>query len=60
MHGINISNTIAPQLQNGIKLSSDEKVELINFLLTLSDKEFVFNPEFQYPREVFFNIAKDY
>ena len=59
MHGINISNTLAPQLQNAIKLSSDEKVELINFLLTLSDKEFVFNPKFQYPKEVFFNIAKD-
>lgn len=48
--GIHNSKTLAPQLQNGIKLSSNEKVDVISFLLTLSDKDFVFNPKFQFPK----------
>ena len=52
--GIQHSKTLAAQLNNPIVLSSNEKVDLISFLLTLSDKEFVFNPRFQYPRETFF------
>lgn len=48
--GIHQSKTIAPQLKNNIVLTSNEKVDIINFLLTLSDKEFVFNPQFQYPK----------
>jgi cytochrome c peroxidase len=49
-NGINHSKTLAIQLQHGIILSSNEKVDLINFLLTLSDKEFVFNTKFKYPK----------
>jgi len=41
---------LAPQLNNGIVLTSNEKVDIINFLLTLSDKEFVFNPKYHYPK----------
>lgn len=48
--GIHQSKTIAPQLKNNIVLTSNEKVDIINFLLTLSDKEFVFNPQYQYPK----------
>ena len=48
--GIHHSRTLALQLQNGIVLTSNEKVDLITFLLTLSDKTFVFNPNFRYPR----------
>ena len=48
--GIHQSKTLAPQLKNNIVLTSNEKVDIINFLLTLSDKEFVFNPQFQYPK----------
>jgi cytochrome c peroxidase len=51
--GIVASKTLAPELKTQIVLSSNEKVDLISFLLTLSDREFVFNPKFQYPREVF-------
>lgn len=51
--GIQHSKTLAPQLSNPIVLSPNEKVDLISFLLTLSDKEFVFNPKFQYPKEIF-------
>jgi cytochrome c peroxidase len=49
-NGIQQSNTLANQLEHGILLTSNEKVDLITFLLTLSDKDFVFNPKFQYPR----------
>jgi len=48
--GIHQTNTLAPQLNNGIVLTSNEKVDIINFLLTLSDKEFVFNPKYHYPK----------
>jgi cytochrome c peroxidase len=35
-----------------IYLSGDEKVDLIAFLLTLNDKEFVFNPKHRFPKEL--------
>jgi cytochrome c peroxidase len=38
-------------LKKTIILSSNEKVDLIAFLLTLNDKDFVFNPNFQYPQK---------
>lgn len=43
------SNNLAPQLKNGIQLSSNEKTDLIAFLLTLNDKSFVFNKKFSFP-----------
>ncbi len=49
-NGIEQSKTLSPQLNQSINLSSNQKVDLINFLLTLSDKDFVFNPNFQYPK----------
>ncbi len=51
---IHSSSTLATQLREPILLSSNEKVDIIAFLLTLSDKSFVFNKNFQYPKEVFF------
>ena len=56
---INHSKTLATQLQQPIILTPNEKVDIIAFLLTLSDPSFVFNPKFQYPKEVFFNQAQD-
>jgi cytochrome c peroxidase len=38
-------------MKRTIILSSNEKVDLIAFLLTLNDKDFVFNPNFQYPQK---------
>lgn len=35
-----------------IDLTSDEKVDLIAFILTLNDKEFVFNSKHRFPREL--------
>jgi len=44
--------TLASELKNKISLSSDEKADLIAFLLTLNDKSFVFNPDFQFPKNI--------
>lgn len=51
--GIQTSKTLAPQLSKPIQLSSNEKVDLTAFLLTLTDKHFLFNPEYSYPKEIF-------
>lgn len=49
--GIKTSPTLAPELGQGIELSHEEKVDLTAFLLTLTDKEFLFNPKFSFPRD---------
>jgi cytochrome c peroxidase len=43
--------TLAKQLQNPIVLSDDDKKDVISFLKTLTDKEFLFNPKFSFPKE---------
>ncbi len=48
--GIKSSKTLANKLKQPINLTPNEKVDLITFLLTLSDKEFLFNPKFGYPK----------
>lgn len=45
------SNQIS-DIKNNITLTSNEKVDLVAFLLTLNDKEFVFNKKHQYPKEI--------
>jgi cytochrome c peroxidase len=57
--GIIQSKTLAPELKEKIKLTENEKVDLISFLLTLSDKEFVFNSNHTYPKEIISSTAKD-
>lgn len=54
-NGIYQSVTLAPELKQTISLTSNEKVDLIAFLLTLSDKEFVFNKKYGFPKEVLGN-----
>lgn len=44
---------LSPELQKPIQLSPNEKIDLIAFLLTISDKNFVFNKNFQYPHDFF-------
>lgn len=44
---------------NKIHLNEKEKVDLTVFLLTLSDKNFLFNKDFSFPRNLFFNKKKD-
>jgi cytochrome c peroxidase len=45
------NNLLSKKLSSPIVLSANEKVDLIAFLLTLSDKKFLFNPKHSFPRE---------
>ena len=51
-HYNNIQKTknLARQLIQPINLSDNERVDLILFIKTLTDKEFLFDPRFNYPR----------
>lgn len=49
--GISHSPTLNSSLQKGIYLTNAEKGELISFLLTLTDKEFLYNTKFSYVRK---------
>jgi cytochrome c peroxidase len=51
--GIAHTPTLSPELRQPIVLSPNEKIDLVAFLITLSDREFLFNQDFEYPREVF-------
>lgn len=52
---INQSNLLSKQLKKPIILSSNEQVDLIAFLLTLTDNHFLFNPDYSFPRQVLLN-----
>lgn len=58
-NGIVVSNTLADPLRQPIILSSNEKVDIIAFLLTLTDRSFLFNPQFSYPKDLFVPAARD-
>jgi cytochrome c peroxidase len=49
--GIQSSNTLDDQLRTPIVLSHTEKIDLVAFLLTLTDKEFLFDGRLGFPRE---------
>ena len=49
--GVVSSKTLAKQLQEPIILSSNDKVDLTAFLLTLTDKSFLFNPKYTFPKK---------
>lgn len=51
-NGISESKTLDKNLENSIPLTSDEKADLIALLNTLNDESFVFNPDFQYPKNI--------
>ena len=51
--------TLSPQLQTPIVLTSNEKVDLIAFLLTLTDKHFLFNPDYSFPKEILLSLSKE-
>ena len=51
--GIQKSKTLSQKLEAPILLSSNEKVDIIAFLLTLTDRNFLFNIDFSYPKELF-------
>jgi cytochrome c peroxidase len=57
--GIIKSETLAHALESPIELSSNDKVDLTAFLLSLTDREFLFNKEYSYPRNVLLPASKD-
>lgn len=46
------SGQVAPQTAQAMPISSNDKVDLIAFLLSLSDSSFVFNRDLAFPREI--------
>ncbi len=57
--GVEKNKTLSKELQQPIELSPNEKVDIIAFLLTLTDKSFLFNPHYSYPKEIFSETAKE-
>ena len=51
-NGIQQNSKVSKELKNKIILTDNGKIDLIAFLLTLNDKEFVRNPDFQFPKEI--------
>jgi cytochrome c peroxidase len=51
-NGIVRGKTVSKQLQKPIILTSNEKVDIIAFLYTLSDKDFVFNKNYGFPKNI--------
>jgi cytochrome c peroxidase len=49
-NGIHTSRTLDAKLAGGLNLSEDDRLALVAFMLTLTDKEFLFNPKLSYPR----------
>jgi cytochrome c peroxidase len=48
--GINKSKTLSKELQQPMSLSDNERTELVAFLKTLTDKTFLFNTKYAYPK----------
>jgi cytochrome c peroxidase len=57
--GIRNSDFLSPELREPIILSANEKVDMIAFLLTLTDKEFLYDTSFSYPRFLFTRQPKE-
>ena len=51
-NGINNTIHLSKELQQGIKLSSNEKVDLTAFILTLNDQEFILTKTNKYPIKI--------
>lgn len=49
--GIQKSKTLSKELQKPMNLSNNQRIELVAFLKTLTDKEFLFNSKFSYPKK---------
>ena len=49
--GMNRKGVISEELKETMDLSSNEKTDLVAFLLTLNDTSFVFNPKHQFPKK---------
>lgn len=50
-NSIGHNSNISKELANPMNLSENDRVDLVAFLLTLTDKEFLFNERFGFPKE---------
>jgi len=57
--GVQHNQALSEELQKPINLSSNERVDIVAFLLTLTDRSFLFNPNFSYPKNLFLDPTKD-
>lgn len=57
--GIDTQKVNSVTLKKHIVLNSNEKVDLIAFLLTLTDRHFLFDTSYSYPKKILSNLAKD-
>jgi cytochrome c peroxidase len=48
--GVLKSSTLSKELLIPMNLSDNQRTELVSFLKTLSDKDFLFNPKYSYPK----------
>lgn len=48
--GIQKSKTLSKELETPLNLSDNQRVDLVSFLKTLTDKEFLFNPRYSFPK----------
>ena len=55
MKGIENTRTLSKELKFKVSLTSDERADIISFLLTLNDKDFVFNKNHQFPKYILLN-----
>jgi cytochrome c peroxidase len=51
--GIAATPTLSVHLKNGLGFTPTEKVDIIAFLLTLTDKSFLFDERYSYPKHIF-------
>ncbi len=47
--GISQTDSVSPELKNGVPLTADEQTDLSAFLQTLSDRSFLFDPKHTFP-----------
>ena len=57
--GIVHNTSLSPELSKHVTFNSNEKVDLLAFLLTLTDKDFLYNTSFSYPKYIFSSPTKD-
>ena len=52
-NGIVRTKSLSKQLQKPMVLTSNEKVDIIAFLYTLTDRNFLYNEQYSYPKNIF-------
>jgi cytochrome c peroxidase len=57
--GVMHNQTLSEELKTPIVLNANERVDIVAFLLTLTDRSFLFNPNFSYPKNLFLDPTKD-